>query len=82
MNDRSLGFIVAAIIAAPICVLCIAGPALIAVVAGSVAAWFTGAKALVFVGLLAGLAALAWRVYTRRRALRDETTNALMTRQT
>ena len=79
MNDRSLGFIAAAIIAAPICVLCIAGPALIAVVAGSVAAWFTGAKALVIVGLLA---ALAWRVYTRRRALRDETTNALMTRQT
>ena len=82
MNDRSLGLIVAAIIAAPICVLCIAGPAVIALVAGSVAAWFTGAKALVFVGLLAGMGMLAWRVYTRRRALRDENSTTLLTRRT
>lgn len=67
MSDRPLAVLLALVVAAPICVLCIGGPALIALITGTVAAWFTGSKAVLWVGALLALVLLAWRFWSRRR---------------
>ena len=56
MSDRPLGVLLAAVMVAPICLLYIGGPALVAMLAGTVAAWFTGAKAVLWAGALLALA--------------------------
>ena len=75
MSDRPVGLLVVAAIVAPMCVLCLAGPALIAVFAGSVAAWFSGTNALILVGAVAAMAILAWRFYGRRASSNDTSSN-------
>ncbi len=65
MSDRPLGMVVAAVLVAPVCLLCFGGPALIA---GSFAAWFTGTNALLLIGALIALALLVWRLFSRRKA--------------
>jgi len=81
MSDRPIGALVAIAVAAPLCLLCLAGPALIATVAGTIVAWFTGTQALVIVGVLLAVAALAWRVVSRRRRPSDEIPSPVTTRQ-
>jgi predicted MFS family arabinose efflux permease len=81
MSDRPLGVLLAIVMVAPICLLCIGGPALVAMLAGTVVAWFTGAKAVLWVGALLALALLAWRFWDRRRP-REEDRTTVLTRRT
>ncbi len=72
MSDKPVGMLVAAAIVAPLCLLCLAGPALFVFFAGSVAAWFTGTTALLAVCAAMAAAMLVWRFYFRRRSAGDE----------
>lgn len=80
MSDRPLGAILAVVMVTPICILCIGGPALFAVITGTVVAWFTGAKAVLWVGALLALALLAWRFWNRRRPREEDGTTVLTRR--
>ena len=82
MSDRPMAMIIAAALVAPMCVLCFGGPALIAVIAGSFAAWLTGTKALLLVGALIALALLVWRLVSRRRLPQKGASTSTQTRST
>ena len=72
MSDKPVGMLVAVAVVAPLCILCLAGPALFVFFAGSFAAWFTGTTALVAVCAAMAAAMLVWRLYFRRRTAGDE----------
>ena len=81
MSDKPVGMLVAAAVVAPLCILCLGGPALIAFFAGSFAAWFTGTNTLAVVGAAMALAMLVWRLYFRRRTAQVDTATPAPTRQ-
>lgn len=61
MNEKLLAGLVAAVAIAPLCAVCILGPAVIVSLFTGIAAWFSGFDAVVTAGLalVAGIAVLA-----------------------
>ncbi len=70
MSDKLVAGLVGAVAIAPICALCILGPAAaVSVFAGAVG-WLGGAGPVLTIGILLAAGALVWRTL-RRRGLRS-----------
>ena len=71
MRDKFVAGLVAAVAIAPICALCILGPAAaISVVAGA-AGWLGGAGPVLTIGVMLAAGALVWRTLRRREFRRE-----------
>lgn len=81
MNEKLLAGLVAAVAIAPLCAVCILGPAVIVSLFTGIAAWFSGFDAVVTAGLalVAGIAVLA--IVRKRRSLRTSAMPAGETNQ-
>ena len=70
MNDKALAGIMAVIVVAPICAMCILGPAMLGSALAWVSAWFGGMSAVSSMGLaiLAGLVVFGFLQRKRARS--------------
>ena len=67
MDDKPIAMLVTAAVVAPICVLCILGPAILGSAVGGVFAWFAGFDPVVALGLAVIGAILAYGYNRGRR---------------
>ena len=71
MSDKFVAGLVTAVAIAPICALCLLGPAVAVSLIGGAAGWLGGAGPVLSIGIMLAMAALVWRTL-RRRELRRE----------
>ncbi len=67
MNDKFVAGLVGAIAIAPICAVCILGPAAAVSVVAGAAGWLGGAGPVLTIGIMLAAGALAWRTLRRRK---------------
>ncbi len=67
MSDKLVAGLVGAVAIAPICALCILGPAAAVSVVAGAAGWFGGAGPLLTIGIVLAAGALVWRTLRRRK---------------
>lgn len=81
MSDKPLAGLVAAIAVAPLCVLCLLGPAAFVAAGGWFLAWLGGFGMPLVVAVLAAGGWLAWRILHRRSPTREAPQRELAERQ-
>jgi len=81
MSDKPLAGLVAAIAVAPLCVLCVLGPAAIVAAGGWFLAWLGGFGMPLIAAVLAAGGWLAWRILQRRSATCEAPKRVLAERQ-
>ncbi len=67
MNDKPIAILVTAAVVAPICALCILGPAVLGSAVAGVFAWFAGFDPVAVLALAVIGAILAYGFFSRRR---------------
>ncbi len=67
MDDKPIAMLVTAAVVAPICVLCILGPAALGYAVAWVSAWFSGFDPVAATGLAVIFAILVYGFFRRRR---------------
>lgn len=67
MNDKPIAMLVTAAVVAPICAVCILGPAFLGSALAGLFAWFGGFDPVASLGLAAVGAILAYGFFRRRR---------------
>lgn len=70
MSEKLLAGLVTAVVIAPLCTVCVLGPAVIASIFTGIAAWFGGFNALVAAGLALVAGITIFAVVRKRRARR------------
>ena len=71
MNEKLTAGIVTAAAIAPVCALCILGPAALGSMIAGFAAWFGGLSALTTAGLVLVAGIAGYEIFRRRRARRS-----------
>jgi len=67
MDDKPIAMLVAAVVVAPICALCILGPAILGSAVAGVVAWFGGFDPVAVLGLAVIFAILLYGYFRRPR---------------
>mgnify|MGYP001060449991 CR=1 FL=1 len=75
MSDKPIAFLAAAAVVAPLCALCVAGPAFLGSAVAWISGWFAGFNPVVTAGLaiLAGL--LVYGLFRKKRTVAASGTN-------
>lgn len=68
MSEKLLAGLVAAVAIAPLCAVCVLGPAVIASIFTGIAAWLGGFDVIVASGLVLGAGVAVFAVFRKRRA--------------
>ena len=76
MSDKPLAVLVAALVVAPLCAICILGPAALGAMIAGVWGGFTGNTALLAVAVVILASALAYALKRRQRRGRDRASSA------
>jgi membrane protein implicated in regulation of membrane protease activity len=71
MSDKPIAGLLAAIVVAPLCLVCALGPAALAAAVGSVLAWLGGVGLPLIAVVLAIAGWLAWRAFRRPSPSRE-----------
>lgn len=81
MSDKPLAGLVAALAVAPLCLVCLLGPAAFVAAGGWILAWLGGFGVALMAAILAAAGWLAWRILRRRSATREGPNRKLAKRQ-
>jgi len=71
MSEKFLPVLVTAAVIAPVCAVCVAGPAVITSIFTGIAAWFGGFDLFLATGLVLVAGIAAYAIFRRQRAQRS-----------